>query len=104
MGNSHSSNSRDYQQQLAYYPNFDSRPFQDQDYNIVEQKHLDKILAGEFLDLFEDEDVEYVWIYSCPLRNQECTRETAIASGSVAGVAGALSFVPGISKKIIVHA
>ena len=101
MGSSQSSNNRDYKNQLGYYPNFDRRPIEDQDYIIVEQKHLGKILNGEFSNLFDDEDVEHVWIYYCPLRNEEGAKIGATVLGSVAGAAGILSFVPGISEKII---
>lgn len=100
MGSSQSSNSRDYKEQLGYYPNFDSRPIADQDYKIVEQKHLSKILNGGFSDLFEDEDVEHVWIYYCSLKNEEGAKIGATVLGSVAGAAVGLLFLPGISKKI----
>lgn len=99
MGNSQSSNSRDYKQQLGYFPNFDSRPIKDQDYKIVEQRHLDRVLNDEFPDLFEDEAVEHVWIYTCSLNNEEGAKIGTTVLGSVAGVAGVLSFVPGISEK-----
>lgn len=98
MGSSQSSNSQDYQQQLGYYPNFDSRPIGDQDFIIVEHKHLGQILQGQFSNLFEDEDVEHVWIYSCPLRNEEGAKIGTTTLGSVAGVSGILSFIPGISE------
>ena len=100
MGNSQSqsSNSRDYQQQLGYYPNLDNRPVGVQDFLIVEQKHLDGILNGDFAYLFEDEDVEHVWIYCCSLRNEEGAKIGATVLGSIAGVATILSFVPVVSK------
>ena len=98
MGSSQSSNSKDYKQQLGYYPNFDSRHIEDQDFKIVHPRHLNLILSGNFFDLFEDEDVEQVWIYSCSLRNLEGARIGAVSLGSVAAGAGVLCLVPGASK------
>lgn len=98
MGGSQSSGaSGDYKKEIKYYNNFDSRPILDQDYLIVEPEHFSKILKGEYSDLFEDEDVEHVWIYYCPLGNLEGAKIGTTVLGSVAGVAGILSFVPGIN-------
>lgn len=99
MGSSQSSSSQDYKPQLSYYPNLDSRPLGDQDFKIVEQKHLDRILNGDFPDLFEDEDVEHVWIYICSLVIEEDAKIGATVLGSIAVAATALSFVPVVSKK-----
>ena len=98
MGGSQSSNSRDYKQQLGYYSNLDKRPLKDQNYIIVEQRHLQKILIGEFSTVFEDEDVEHVWIYHCALHNAEGAKIGATVLGSVSGVATVFSFVPVASK------
>ena len=53
MGNSESSDSRDYKQQLGYYPNYDKEP---KTHFIVEQRHFREMLNGEFSDLFEVHD------------------------------------------------
>ena len=93
MGNSPSSNSEDYKKELRYYSNFDSRPIRSQDYKVVEQRHLTEILAGEFPDLFEDEDVEHVWIYRCPLTFEEGARIGQTVLTPVGVVFSCLSFV-----------
>ncbi len=95
MGNSQSSsspkcsNSRDYRPEIRYYPNFDSSPLRDQDFVIIEQKHFCQILRGDYP----------VWIYFCALKNEEGAKIGATVLGSVAGVAGVLSFVPVISER-----
>ena len=98
MGGSQSSNSRDYTQRLVYYSNLDRRPLKDQNYINVEQRHFRRILDGEFSTVFEDEDVEHVWIYHCALHNTEGAKIGATVFGSVFAVAFALSFVPFASK------
>ena len=50
--------------------------------------------------MFEDEDVAYVWIFTCPLRNEEGAIEAVNVLAPIAGIAGLLSFIPGISEKI----
>ena len=96
--NSDSTSSQGYKKELRYYPNFNSQPVRNQDFKVVEQKHLDNILKGGFSDLFEDEDVEYVWIYCCPLSNEEDAKIGTTSFGTVAAVAGVLSLVPVVSK------
>lgn len=104
MGSSQSSNSGDFEKVLAYCPYFDAnRPIQDQEWMLFKQEHLAKILNGDFPDIFEDEAVEHVWIYSCDLRSAEGARIGSMALASVATVAGVLTLIPGISKTIKIN-
>lgn len=48
MGSYQSSNGNGYRPELCYYPNFDMRPREDQDFSTVEQEHLGQILYGDF--------------------------------------------------------
>ena len=79
----------------------------DQDYKVVEQKHLDMILSGKYSDLFEDEDVEHVWICYCHLKNIKPANASRAFFVTVAGasavIATALLLSPLIGKKMIVN-
>ena len=57
-----------YKHELYYYPQIEYGPVKDQDFFIVEPRHLQRILNGEFSEIFEDEEVEHVWIYFCYLK------------------------------------
>ena len=103
MGNSESANSGVYRKQILYYPKFDRRHFTLQNNIFVEHRDLEKILRGDYPELFENENVERVWIYSCPLEGKNDATGGTVMLSTFAGMATMLSFVPGISEEIVAH-